>query len=254
MSLDAQDIMLLVAAALLAGAVNAAAGGGSLISFPMLLLIGLPALAANVTNTVALCPGYLGGTVGYRSLLDGQGRRMRRFGAISVVGAAAGVAVLELSSSSAFRLVVPFLLLLASTLLIGQRALARLVERHRAARVRELALGLDLAVFATAVYGAYFGAAMGVLVLAVFGVLMSETMQRLNALKSYVSLVVNVIAAILFAFVAPVHWEAVAVMMPASLIGGRGGAALARHVSAGALRAGAAAIGTVVAALLLAGL
>lgn len=253
MSLDAQDIVLLLAAALLAGAVNSAAGGGSLISFPMLLLIGLPALAANVTNTVALCPGYVGGTYGYRSLLEGQGERMVRFGAISLAGAGTGVALLELSGKGTFRLVVPFLLLLSCGLLTFQRPLAEWVRRRGTARARALVLALDLAVFATAAYGAYFGAGLGVLVLAVFGVLIADTIQRLNALKSYVSLIINVLAAVLFAFVAPVHWEAVAVMMPASLIGGRGGAALARHVSASALRGGAAVIGVIVAVLLLAG-
>lgn len=253
MSLDAGNIALLLLVALVAGAVNSAAGGGSLLSFPMLLLVGLPALPANVTNTVALCPGYLGGTYGYRALLEGQGARMRRLGLVSAIGAGAGVVLLEISSNGTFRIVVPFLLLIACGLLAFQRPLSEWVQRRSATRDRALVLALDLAVLASAAYGAYFGAAMGVLVLAVLAVLISDTLQRLNALKSYISLVVNVIAAVLFAFIAPVHWEAVALMMPASLIGGRGGATLARHVPASALRSGVALIGVTVAALLLAG-
>jgi hypothetical protein len=133
---------------------------------------------------------------------------------------------LQVSSSGIFRIVVPFLLLIACGLLAFQRPLASRVQRRGVARGGAVALDLDLAILAAAC-GAYLGAAMGVLVLAVLAVLLSDTLQRLNALKSYISLVVNVLAAILVAFIAPVHWEAVALMMPASLIGGRGGATLA---------------------------
>jgi uncharacterized membrane protein YfcA len=253
MVFDPAHIALLIAAATLAGAINAAAGGGSLISFPALLLVGLPAISANVTNTVALCPGYLGGTIGYKAQLAGQRERMRRLGIIAVVGAIVGVLLLQLSSAGTFRTVVPFLLLLACVLLVFQRALSEWVLGRDPSRAGGVLIALDLAAFAAAAYGAYFGAAMGVLLLAVLGVLVKDSLQRLNALKSYLSLVVNVVAALLFAYLGPVQWEAVLIMLPASLLGGRAGARLAGRVSASTLRRTVAAVGIVVAVLLLSG-
>jgi uncharacterized protein len=255
MTFDLANIVLLVCAAALAGAVNAAAGGGSLISFPVLLLVGLPAISANVTNTVALCPGYLGGTVGFRPELVGQGPLMRRLTFVASGGAVAGVVLLQVSSPDTFRSVVPFLLLLACSLLVCQKPLAAWIFRHHVegGRNRGLTAARDIGTFAGSAYGSYFGAALGVLMLAILGLLVDDTIQRLNALKSYLSLTVNVVAAVLFAIVAPVHWPAVAVMVPASLLGGRTGAAVARHIPAAWLRGGVAVIGITVAILLLVG-
>ncbi len=252
MSLTFSHVVLLVGAGALAGAINAAAGGGSLVSFPALLIVGLPALGANVTNTVALCPGYLGGVGGFRGELAGQGPRMRELGAAAVLGAAVGVVLLELSPASTFAGVVPFLLLIGSTLLAFQPPVARWVDHRRGHRPPGR-VPLQLATFAAAAYGAYFGAGLGVILLAVLGVLIADTLPRLNALKAYLSLVINLLAAVLLVVLLPVSWTAVLVMAPSSLLGGLLGAGAARRIGPGALRAGVVSIGLGVAAALLLG-
>jgi uncharacterized protein len=251
-SLTLGHVLLLVAAAGLAGAVNAAAGGGSLVSFPALLVAGLPALSANVTNTVALCPGYLGGVSGFRADLAGQGPAMRALGGTSALGAGAGVALLEVSPAATFRAVVPFLLLLGCGLLALQSPIARALSRRRGGSPPSR-LPVLLATFAAGAYGAYFGAGLGVILLAALGVLISETFQRLNALKAYLSLVINLLAAVLFAVLLPVSWPAVLIMAPSGMLGGRLGASLARRIRPAVLRASVVAIGVGVAAALLAG-
>jgi uncharacterized membrane protein YfcA len=248
-TLDPSNVGLLVVAGFAAGTVNAAVGGGSLISFPALLLAGLPALSANVTNTVALCPGYLGGVRGYRRELAGQGERMKRLGAVACAGAVVGVGLLAVSSTDAFRAVVPFLLLLACVLTAAQQHLSTWI--HSCSRGRPVRRGLDIAQFAAGAYGAYFGAGLGVMLLAIFGVLIPDSLQRLNALKAFIALVVNIIAAALLVFLTPVGWSEVLLMAPASLAGGFAGARLARHVRAEVLRGLIVAFGFGVAARLL---
>jgi len=245
-------LLLLVVVGGLAGAVNAAAGGGSLVSFPALLIVGLPALSANVTNTVALCPGYLGGVSGFRRDLAGQAPRMRALGATAALGAVLGMVLLELSPASTFRGVVPFLLLIGCTLLAFQPPIARWVERRRGHRPANR-VPLELATFAAGGYGAYFGAGLGVILLAVLGVLIAETLPRLNALKAYLSLVVNLVAAALFVVALPVSWTAVIVMAPSSLLGGLLGARVARRIRPAVLRACVVSIGAGVAVALLVG-
>jgi uncharacterized protein len=251
-SLTLSHVVLLIGAGALAGMVNAAAGGGSLISFPALLVAGLPALSANVTNTVALCPGYLGGVSGFRADLVGQRPAMRALGGSAVLGAGVGVALLEVSPVATFRAVVPFLLLLGCVLLAIQPQVAGWVGRRRGDRPPSRA-PVHLATFAASVYGAYFGAGLGVILLAVLGVLIVETLPRLNALKAYLALVINSAAAALFIVLLPVSWPAVAIMGPSSLLGGRVGASLARRVRPGFLRAGVVSVGICVAIALFAG-
>lgn len=234
------SIGLLAVGALAAGAVNAVAGGGSLISFPALLAVGYPALTANITNTVALSPGYLGGTIGYRRELGGQRTRAIVLSATSVAGALAGSALLLVSSPELFERIVPYLILLACALLAAQEPLGRLVERRvgpvedAAGRGRWVPL---LAIqFVAAIYGAYFGAGLGIMLLALLGIFIADTLQRLNALKGVLSLVINVVGAVYFAVFAEVVWVAVAIMAAASLVGGRAGVALARRLDDRALR------------------
>jgi uncharacterized membrane protein YfcA len=248
----AGHVLLLVAAGLLAGAVNAAAGGGSLITFPALLAAGLPALSANVTNTVALCPGYLGGVTGFRADLVGQRPRMRALGGSAAIGAVVGVVLLEVSPAATFRAVVPYLLLLGCLLLACQPPIARLVARRRGQR-EPSPIPLGLATFAAGAYGAYFGAGLGVILLAVLGALIVDGLPRLNALKAYLTLVINVLAAALFVILAPVDWTGVLVMAPSTLVGGRVGASLARRIPPTPLRCGVVTIGIGVAVALLAG-
>lgn len=246
-SLEPAQLLLLAAAALVAGAVNAVAGGGSLLSFPALLAVGYPALTANVTNSVALTPGYLGGTVGYRRELAGQRGRILALGATSAAGAAVGAFLLLVSSAALFERIVPLLIFLACGLLAAQPRLARLVRERRqepdggpgAARRAGLdghTVALFAAQFLAAVYGAYFGAGVGIMMLAILGIFVADSLQRLNALKGLLSLLVAVVAAVAFALFADVSWVAVAVMAAASLLGGQLGVVLARRLNDQALR------------------
>jgi uncharacterized protein len=257
--LDLAAGALLAGAAFLAGAVNAVAGGGSLISFPALLAAGYPALTANVTNTVALCPGYVGGTLGYRRELGGQRRRAVTLGLVSVAGALAGSVLLVRSPAELFEAVVPFLILLACALLAVQTRLARFVADRLGPHPEPgsgggagwrvpLLLGAQ---FLAATYGAYFGAGLGIMMLAILGIFVADTLQRLNALKGLLSLVINLVGAAFFAFFADVVWAAVAVMAVASLLGGQAGVLLARRLDDRLLRWLVVAFGVVVAVRLL---
>jgi uncharacterized membrane protein YfcA len=238
--MDAGQVALVAGGGLAAGAVNAVAGGGSLISFPALLASGLSALPANVTNTVALCPGYLGSLGPFRRELRSrpQRRRLRKLTPVTVVGAGVGVALLQASSASTFRALVPWLVLFACALFAVQPRLAGALAGRREERRRaELGAGALAAQGATAAYGAYFGAAAGVIMLGTLGVAIDDTLPRVNAVKAWLQLTMNLVAAVAFVFIAPVHWFDVAVMAPCALIGGHGGAALSLRVSERALRA-----------------
>jgi hypothetical protein len=244
-SLEPAQLLLLAAAALLAGAVNAVAGGGSLLSFPALLAVGYPAITANVTNSVALTPGYFGGTVGYRRELAGQRRRIVALGVTSATGAVVGAILLLVSSPELFEAIVPFLIFLACGLLALQPRLARLVRARRAAdgdqaSAPETSDRHTVPLFATqflaAVYGAYFGAGVGIMMLAILGIFLTDSLQRLNALKGLLSFLISVVAAVWFALFAEVSWVAVAVMAVASLLGGQLGVVLARRLNDQVLR------------------
>jgi len=240
--LEPAQIALLAGAGLLAGAVNAVAGGGSLLSFPALLAVGYPALTANVTNAVALTPGYFGGTLGYRRELEGQRPRILALGATSAVGAVLGAFLLVVSSAEFFERVVPFLIFLACALLAAQTRLARLVRKRREGReggtpdANPHTLPLFAAQFLAAIYGAYFGAGVGIMMLAILGIFLADNLQRLNALKGLLSLLINAIAAAYFILFADVRWVAVAVMAVTSLLGGQLGVVLARRLNDQALR------------------
>jgi uncharacterized protein len=230
------ELLLLVGAGLLAGSLNAVAGGGSLISFPALLAAGLPPLQANVTNTVSVWPGYVGTAVGYRPELVGQRPRLVLLLPTALAGAALGCALLLLTPESVFDAVVPFLVLLASLLLAVQ---ARVAERVRAwpggagdIRSPLLHIGALLG----AAYGAYFGGGLGVVLLGLLGLFVADGMQRLNALKNVLSLVINTVALLVFALFGPVQWASVAVLAPATLAGGYFGARVARRLDPAVLR------------------
>lgn len=241
-----EDLALLAGAGLLAGGVNAVAGGGSLISFPALLAAGYPPVTANVTNTVALLPGYAGSVAGGQRELRGAGPTVVRLGAVCGIGAVAGAALLLTTPSVVFRAVVPFLVLLACGLLVVQPRLAR----RRGGPVRNPLL-LQASVLLAAVYGAYFGAGLGILLLGLLGVLLADELRRTNALKNVLSLLVNAVAVVAFALFGPVAWDAAAVVAATSLLGGYLGARVAGQVPAGWLRAVVVAYGVVVAVLLL---
>ncbi len=243
---------LLAVAGLVAGAVNAVAGGGSLISFPALLAVGYPSVQANVTNTVALFPGYAGSVAGGRAELDGQGARIRSLAVVSVLGGIAGAVLLLTTPSDVFRRVVPFLVLLACGLLLLQPRLKAVVQRRTGdSGAAHGSAPLQATVFLASVYGAYFGAGLGVLLLGLLGVFLAERLQQVNALKNVISLVVNSVALVAFGLFGPVAWSAVLVVALASLAGGYGGARVARRIPAGALRLAVVAYGVVIAVVLL---
>jgi uncharacterized protein len=230
-------IVLLAAAGFFAGALNAAAGGGSLISFPALIAVGYSPLTANVTNNVAVAPGYVTGATGYRRELRGQGQRILPLTIASAVGSLIGVGLILVSSQGAFERIVPFLVLAACALLAFQPVIARRMGEGSGDQERPGTLALAGQTPA-AVYGGYFSAALGVVVLAVLGLAFDDTLQRLNALKALLQLVIGVVSALGFALLTSVAWTAVAIVAPASVVGGEVGARLARRVSDRALRVG----------------
>jgi uncharacterized protein len=226
---SAGDVVLLLAAAFVAGGVNAVAGGGSLISFPALIAVGHGSVAANVTNNVALLPGYLGGSVGYRAELADQRRRAAELSLTAAVGSAGGAALLLVLPPGVFEHIVPWLILGACALLAAQSRLRRFTGGHHPR-------ALHAGTFLGCVYGGYFGAGLGIALLAVLGLALSDDLHRLNALKGLLSLVVSFVAAIAFAVFGPVDWAQAGLMAVASLAGGRTGVAVARRLPAERLR------------------
>lgn len=247
--LSGLDYLWLGLAALAAGAINALAGGGTLITFPVLTAVGLPAVMANVTNTVALLPGYVGGILAQRNDLRAQARRLGFILPASVVGGLLGGILLLNTGEKLFRQLVPFLILLACLLLAVQdpvRAfLTRRAAKHASGKVSELWSMIPIGL--AAVYGGYFGAGLSVIVLAALGLTMDESLTKLNALKQGVALSVNLAAAIFFLFSGKVVWSAVLVMAACALLGGWLGGKLAGKIKPATLRWLVVAIGVGVA-------
>lgn len=245
------DYLLVVCAAVAAGAVNALAGGGTLITFPMLTAVGVPAVAANVTNTVALCPGYLGATFAQSKDLAGQRRRLWLVLPAGAVGGIVGGILLLNTEERLFRALVPFLILLASALLAVQEPVrAWLVRRSgRSGRSGLSERAAVIPVVLAAVYGGYFGAGLSVIVLAVLALTLDDSLTRLNALKQGVAFATNVAAAVFFLFSGQVLWTVAAVMAVGALAGGVLGGRLAGRVKPSLLRAIVVIIGVVVAAI-----
>jgi uncharacterized protein len=232
--IDAARIAMVGGAALVAGAVNAIAGGGSLITFPTLVAAGLPPVIASVTNTVAMCPGYLGATLAQRRELVGQGRRAAMLLPVGAAGGVAGALLLLGTGARVFEVIVPFLILIAAILVgtqerLRRRLLAR-VPAHHAELLATVPIGL------AAIYGGYFGAGMGVMVLASLGVVLDDSLIRINALKQTISLVVNVSAALVFLVWGPIDWMITLVMAGAALAGGALGGAFATRIPPAVLR------------------
>jgi uncharacterized membrane protein YfcA len=243
------DLMLIGIAAVAGGLVNALAGGGTLITFPMLTAVGVPPVAANVTNTVALCPGYLGATFAQVKDLRGQGRRLLFLLPTGVLGGIAGGILLLNTSDHTFRRLVPYLILLAVALLFFQDRLrswvmGRLGERGEEKIHEAWAI---LPVIPASIYGGYFGAGVSVMVLAVIGLVLDDTLTRLNALKQSISFSINIAAAIFFLFSGQVLWLAALVMMVGSLAGGALGGSMAGRIKPITLRRIVVAVGLTVA-------
>jgi uncharacterized protein len=236
--LNGFELVLVGLAAVVGGAVNALAGGGTLITFPMLTAVGIPAVAANVTNTVALCPGYLGGTLAQLHDLRGHERRLWLLAPAGVLGGVAGGILLLNTGEQAFRAMVPYLILLATGLLAVQERLRgwllRRAERRGAANFHEAWTALPVGL--ASIYGGYFGAGLSVIVLAVLGLVLDDTLTRLNALKQIISFSINIAAAIFFLFSGQIVWPAMLVMAVGALLGGVLGGRLAGWIRAVTLR------------------
>lgn len=232
------EAAVLFVAAFSAGAINAVAGGGSLVSFPALVAIGYPAKAANVTNTVALWPGYLGGSLAYRPELGRQRKRVVLLVAPSVAGALVGSAVLLTTSEGAFEAIVPFLIVFACALLFFQEQLSGFAKRHRLYTEdgENVPLPLHITTFAASVYGAYFGAGLGIMLLAFLIIMVPDDIQHSNALKGMLSLLINLVAVVYFAAFGPVEWGPAAVMAGGALTGGYLGVGVARRLGSTWLR------------------
>jgi hypothetical protein len=247
---NAAHAVLLAAAGVTTGAINAVAGGGSLVSFPALLATGLSPLAANVTNLVATLPGYLSASASSRAELAGQRARVRVLSAAAALGAAVGTTLLLVGPEHTFEALAPWLVLLACALLVAQPFVSRWVARahHHTAPAR-----LVVAVGVASIYGGYFGAGLGIVLLAALGLTLEEPLQRLNAIKQVLSLVVAVVSAVAVALFGPVSWLSALIVGAGTLVGGRVGVGVARRLPEPALRAAVVALGVTVAIVLLVG-
>jgi len=230
--------VLIALAAVAAGLINALAGGGTLITFPMLMAVGVPAVSANVTNTVALVPGYLGGTLAQSKDLQDQKKRLWIALPAALLGGLAGGILLLQTGEKLFTNLVPFLILLASTLLAIQNPvrawLTRRIEQGKAAHASEA--WIFFPVFLAAIYGGYFGAGLSVIVLAVLGLVLSDNLTRLNALKQGIAFATNIAAALFFVFSGKVVWSVALVMAVGALLGGWLGGKLAGKIKPATLR------------------
>ena len=239
------EFALLLVAGVASGAVNAVAGGGSLLLFPALLAVGFPPLAANVTNSITQCPGYVGLAVGSRRELRGQRGRVLSTTGVALAGSLLGSLLLLVLPTEVFDAVVPALVALASVLLGVQPWLNRWIgEPHPDAPDRRTFL--LSAVFFAAIYGGYFGGALGVILVAVLAVAAHDDLRRLNAVKGVLSLIISVVSVVVFAIGAPVDWSIVALLAPTTLVGGFLGAKLAGRLPAPVLRVAVVVVGLAV--------
>lgn len=247
------EALALALVAFIAGAINAVAGGGSLISFPSIVAAGYSSKVANVTNTVALWPGYASSSAAYRPELTRQRRRVAALLTPTVAGAVAGSIVLLATPTDTFDLVVPFLILGACMLMATQDRLAKLNGPVRPLPGSDggVTRWLMLGAFVLAVYGAYFGAGLGIMTLAVLGILLPDDLQHSNALKGMLSLIANTVGALWFGVFGPVEWDVAGVMAGGALMGGWLGVGLARRLGKRRLRRAVIAYGLAAAAVLL---
>ena len=246
------EALLVLVAGVWAGAINTLVGSGSLVTFPVLLAVGYPPLTANVSNNLGLVPGAVSGAYGFRRELRGQRARILRFAPASALGAVAGAVLLLALPSSVFDAIVPAFVALGLALVVLQPRINRWLARHRSADADEHGgAPALLATGVTGVYGGYFGAAQGILLLAILGIAIDDELQRVNALKVVLAGLVNFVAAVVFVLAAHIAWGAAALIAVGSAIGGQLGARVGRRLPAPALRAVIVAVGLAAIAKLL---
>ncbi|MGY1832940.1 sulfite exporter TauE/SafE family protein [Geodermatophilus sp. SYSU D01180] len=252
------EVLAVLAAGGAAGAINAVVGSGTLVTFPVLLATGLPPVTASVSNTLGLVPGNVSGAVGYRRELAGQRGLVLRLLPASALGALTGAVLLLHLPAAAFEAVVPVLVGLAVVLVAVQPLLTRRLAARRTADGatphRWRLAGLVAGAYATGSYGGYFAASQGVLQMGVFGLLLAEPLQRLNALKNVLSAAVNAVAATAYVVVAPdrVDWAAAGLVAGGSVVGGALGARYGRRLPAAVLRTAIVVLGCVAIGVLVA--
>lgn len=245
--------LVLSSSGFLAGAVNAVAGGGTLIAYPALLACGAPPIAANVTSLVGLIPGYVGGAIAYRPELVAQRARLPILCAAAAIGGIVGAVILLLTPARSFQLAVPYLVLFSSLLLFGQPWLRKWVAVNRSRGPRGNVQGNTLAVgstFVGSIYGSYFSAGVGVLLLAALGISLNDEFQRINGLKNGLSLVIIIAGASLYLFSSQVHWAYALVLLPSSTLGGLVGGKLAKKMNGDTLRYSISLLGIILAVVL----
>ena len=239
------EISIVATAGFLCGAVNAVAGGGSLILFPALIASGLPTLDANVTNSVATWPGYLGGVFGFQEDLKGEGKRMIPLSLATLAGSSVGCVLLLTTPTSAFDLIVPVLVLFSSTLLALQPRMKKWMAEKAPVEGKNHP-GLYPGIFLATIYGGYFGGALGVIIIGVLALTMADDLKKLNAIKGWLSLVDCCVSVAIFGLFGPVDWWAVAVAAPTTLLGGYVGARVARKLNDKVLRFSVISLGVAV--------
>jgi uncharacterized protein len=237
--LSALHVVAILAAGVAAGAINTIVGSGTLITFPVLLGFGYQPVVANVSNTIGLVPGSASGAIGYRRELEGQGVRTLRLSVASVSGGVLGAVLLLILPASAFKAIVPAFIVIALALIVFQSRIGRALATRRAGRTRPEHPGLlaSLGVFATGVYGGYFGAAQGIMLLAILGLALDDALQRINALKVVLAGLVNLVAGVIFVFAAHVAWLPALLIAVGSICGGVLGAHGGRRLPEPVLRA-----------------
>jgi uncharacterized membrane protein YfcA len=247
--MDLLDAALVLAAGTAAGTINAAVGSGSLITFPTLLALGIPPVTANVSNNIGLVPGGLASVWGYRRELADQRPRLLRLGSMSLLGGTVGSVLLLVLPESAFGAVVPVLIAVAILLVALQPSIQQALARRRVGREpgADIGPGAMVATALIGIYGGYFGGAQGILLVGALGALVTDTLQRLNALKNGLVTGVNAIAAVTFLIVAPqrVDWSLVALIAVGSTVGGLIGSRIGRKLPQPALRAIIVAVGLI---------
>jgi uncharacterized protein len=234
------EALAVLASGVAAGTINTIVGSGTLVTFPTLLAVGYPPVLANVSNTVGLVAGSVSGAVGYRRELAGQRGRLLRLGAATTAGALTGGLLLLTLPPGAFRAIVPVLIALGGILVVLQPKLTAVMaarSAHRGPRPAHGSLWLVAGVLAIGVYGGYFGAAQGVLLIAVLGLFLDEPLQRVNGAKNVLAGLANLVAAVLFVAVTHVAWAAAALIAVGSVAGAVLGATFGRRLSPRALRA-----------------
>ncbi len=235
--MSAGEIIAIAIAGMAAGTINTIVGSGTLITFPVLLAFGYAPVTANVSNTIGLVPGSVSGAIGYRRELAGQRRRVLRFGTMSVLGGVTGAVLLLVLPASAFKDVVPGFIAIALVLAVLQPALNRRLAGHVASGALRVKLLLPLAIYITGVYGGYFGAGQGIILISILGVTLPQSLHDSNALKNVLAGLVNGVAGVYFVFAAHVEWGPAAIIAGSSIVGAQLGARYGRRLPPDALRA-----------------